>query len=1229
MEAVSTWKAVKPVVKALTPYAKKKLLGTELDINLSKVVDRAWESAVRAMCATAQPTREIRELEELDVVLGRALRTQGTAKALVMSVMDPSRPFGWDEHPEAGAILDDVDPATVAVDPRGLWDAFMATLRYEVVDAAGTGGLFELTVVSELEDIRIRSKGISAGVEQLLEAGKRATRQRRPDPPPYLATVGALLRSTPELINRDSEIEELMGFASGAGGYRWLIGGPWAGKTAVAAHLTTALGHDVDWVAYFLVRRLGEADSTQFLRVVNHQLAHLLGEDPPTPLDDPHAFRQLWERAVTEALAQKRHLLLIVDGLDEDVSRAKGIPSVASLLPTLTGSFAHVLVTSRPHPEVPRDVSLEHPLRRTHRHSLEPSPQATGLRERAEQELEAVLAPPGPDDPETGQARDVLRLLAAATGPLAVNDLAALSAKPTLVLQQVVDRQLSRVVQAIGPADAKRYVFAHETLLEASEAHFREYEGLDAAREEIIQWAERWRQIGWPIKETPAYLLDSYPGMLATYAAGGLLLLLGEFPFIEAAVARVGVDRAVGIMGMGARDGTATAPSRLARLMVREAHHLRDPGLICRPGYTSQQLCLAALAASDVELAEEARRRIELLPGPHLLARWTTARSSLALERTLTGHTSIVISVAVTPDGTKIVSGSWDGTIRVWDVVTGELLGEPLSWDSGEVTSLAVTPDGTKIVSGGSDKTIRVWDLATGAPVGEPLAGHTSWVTSVAVTPDGTRIVSGSHDNTVRVWDLVTGAPVGQPLTGHTSSMNSVTVTPDGTKIVSGSSDTTIRVWDLATGAPVGEPLTGHSGWVMSLAVTPDGTKIVSGGGSDGTIRVWDLATGAPVGEPLTGHSAWVMCLAVTPDGTKIVSGGSDGIIWVWDLVTGTRVGEPLIGHNLMVQSLAVTPDGSRIVSGGFDCNILLWDLATGTLLDQSLTDHRVSVFSIAVSPDGTKIVSGGFDNAIHVWDLATGTRAGQPLTPAIVVHSLTVTPDSTKIVSGGFENAIRVWDLVKGTPVGEPLTGHTGLVSSVAVSPDGTKIVSGSNDTTIRVWDLATGAPVGEPLAGHTAVNSVAVSPDSTKIVSGGSDGTIRVWDLVTGDPVGEPLTGHTGLVKSVVVTPDGTKIVSGSWDGTIRVWDLVTGDPVGEPLTGHSGWVMSLAVTPDGTMIVSGSNDTTIRVWDLATGRFLLQFACSGVVGAVAAHAEGDGCMLFAGNSAGSVIAWRLTAF
>ncbi|KAG9119888.1 hypothetical protein FRC07_004865, partial [Ceratobasidium sp. 392] len=205
------------------------------------------------------------------------------------------------------------------------------------------------------------------------------------------------------------------------------------------------------------------------------------------------------------------------------------------------------------------------------------------------------------------------------------------------------------------------------------------------------------------------------------------------------------------------------------------------------------------------------------------------------------------------------------------------------------VTSVGFSPDGRRIVSGSLDNMVRVWDADTGAPVGEPLAGHSNWVLSVAYSPDGRRIVSGSLDNTVRVWDADTGAPVGEPLAGHSGAVLSVAYSPDGRRIVSSSSDNTVRVWDADTGAPVGEPLAGHSASVISVAYSPDGCRIVSGS-DDNTVRVWDADTGTPVGEPLTDHSSSVYSVAYSPDGRRIVSSSSDNTVRVWDADTGAPV---------------------------------------------------------------------------------------------------------------------------------------------------------------------------------------------------------------------------------------------------------------------------------------------------------------------------------------------------
>ncbi|KAJ7899506.1 hypothetical protein B0H14DRAFT_3852819 [Mycena olivaceomarginata] len=227
---------------------------------------------------------------------------------------------------------------------------------------------------------------------------------------------------------------------------------------------------------------------------------------------------------------------------------------------------------------------------------------------------------------------------------------------------------------------------------------------------------------------------------------------------------------------------------------------------------------------------------------------------------------------------------------------------------TGQVTSVAFSPDGTRVASGSAD-TIRVWDVATGQQIGDPLAGHTDSVKSVAFSPDGKRIASGSRDKTIRVWDAATGQQVGDPLTGHTDFVKSVVFSPDGTRIASGSRDRTIRVWDAATGKQVGNPLTDLIG---PVAFSPDGTRIASGS-RDRTIWVWDAATGQQVGYPFAGHTNMVTSVMFSPDGTRIASGSWDTTIRVWEVATGQQVGDPLAGHTRPVDCVAFSPDGKRI----------------------------------------------------------------------------------------------------------------------------------------------------------------------------------------------------------------------------------------------------------------------------------------------------------------------------
>ena len=289
-----------------------------------------------------------------------------------------------------------------------------------------------------------------------------------------------------------------------------------------------------------------------------------------------------------------------------------------------------------------------------------------------------------------------------------------------------------------------------------------------------------------------------------------------------------------------------------------------------------------------------------------------------ASVRTLQGHTGGVDSVAVSPDGRHIVSGSGDKTLRVWELGTGRCL-HTLQGHTGGVDSVAVSPDGRHIVSGSGDKTLRVWELGTGRCL-HTLQGHTGGVCSVAVSPDDWHIVSGSWDNTLRVWELGTGRCL-NTLKGHTGGVYSVAVSSDGRHIVSGSGDKTLRVWELGTDRCL-HALQGHTGGVCSVAVSPDGRHIVSGSW-DKTLRVWKLGTGRCL-HILQGHTGVVSSVTVSPDDWHIVSGSRDETLRVWELGTD-RCLHALQGHTSWVSSVAVSSDGRHIVSGSLNNTLRVW----------------------------------------------------------------------------------------------------------------------------------------------------------------------------------------------------------------------------------------------------------------------------------------------------------------
>jgi WD40 repeat protein len=315
------------------------------------------------------------------------------------------------------------------------------------------------------------------------------------------------------------------------------------------------------------------------------------------------------------------------------------------------------------------------------------------------------------------------------------------------------------------------------------------------------------------------------------------------------------------------------------------------------------------------------------------------------------GHSGSVNSVAISPDGQILVSGSDDKTITIWDLSTGQEL-RTLTGHSESVNSVAISPDGQILVSSShtvvSVRTvvnynseshtavmgnvyntinkIKIWQLSTGQEL-RTLEGDAS-VLSLAISPDGQILVSGSADNTIKIWQLSTGEEL-RTLTGHSESVNSVAISPDGQILVSGSDDKTIEIWQLSTGQKL-RTLTG-AGSINSLAISPDGQILASSHtvmGSmgclfDTTIKIWQLSTGVELRTLTVDFELDIISLAISPDGQTLVIGG-DGTITIWDLSTGQELGT-LTGHSDSVNSVAISPDGQTLVSGSADNTIMIW----------------------------------------------------------------------------------------------------------------------------------------------------------------------------------------------------------------------------------------------------------------------------------------------------------------
>jgi WD40 repeat protein len=570
----------------------------------------------------------------------------------------------------------------------------------------------------------------------------------------------------------------------------------------------------------------------------------------------------------------------------------------------------------------------------------------------------------------------------------------------------------------------------------------------------------------------------------------------------------------------------------------------------------------------------------------------------------LRGHSDYLRSVAFSPDGTRLVTASHDGTARVW---RADGAGVPivLRGHVGWVTSATFTLDGTRVVTTSADGTARVWRAdGTGAPV--VLSGHERLVWAASLHPDGRHVATASEDRTVRIWDL-DGQEPPSVLRGHEGSVELVAYSPDGSRLVSASDDQTARVW---SGREAPMVLRGHTQAVMKARFSPDGTRIVTAS-TDGTARVFRVDGGAaPI--VLRGHQGWIASCFFDASGARVLTAGIDGTARVWR-ADGT--GDPLVlqarAGGAGVVTASFSPDGRQVATVTSDGYARLFAL-DDPVEPLALRTHAGRMGQLAFSPDGTRLATAD-DIDVRVWAL---DAARDPVVLRghwrQVVAGLP-TRDGRRVVTASNDGSVRVWDAVGARAPVVLAEGGT-FVGRPALSPDGSQVAVPYVDGSVRL--LALDGSGGRWLQGPSRGTDPVVAFGGDRLATVGADGIVRVFGA---DGLEAPieLAGPADPVAEVVVSPDGRWLATAARERA-RVWDLddrssralggaqaiaispgadeialggadgsvrlVHPDGGGGRLLGnHAGRVVRIAFSPDGRSVLTASSDGNAAVWRL----------------------------------------------
>lgn len=621
---------------------------------------------------------------------------------------------------------------------------------------------------------------------------------------------------------------------------------------------------------------------------------------------------------------------------------------------------------------------------------------------------------------------------------------------------------------------------------------------------------------------------------------------------------------------------------------------------------------------------QTARDRLEACPfekrdWEHDFVNTTVRANQVVLE----GHTAEVQSIAYSPDGKWIASGSDDQTIKIWDAAQGTLV-KTLKGNSGFVRSISFSGDGSTLAGASTDGMINIYDVKSWS-LKKQVEGPSDFVApnffrkSISLDPTGKIIASGMMQSGLIVfWNTETAKQL-KTFEYKTDHINHIAFSPDGKRLVAGLDKNTVVVLNTETNTILFDLIIGGRDATKCVCFSKDG-KNFAAGGDDAKVRLWDATNGKLI-HVFHGHTDTITSVAISPDGKWLASGSDDHTIRIWNTENG-ELARVLKGHGDVLRGVVFSPDGGKLASASWDKTVRIWDYLTdqnnrtldvgakksrdvslsrdGRLIATAMDDGFVKIWSgkknyiltktnnpkssnhicgIDFNPNGNRIVAGGADSFVYLWDTNTRdlihTFAGHKAT----VQSCCHTPDGKQILSGSDDKTVKIWDAETGKQL-KSLDIHTAPVLGVNVSADGNWFASASNDKTVKIWNARNYTLLWD-LNQHThTVRCVAFSPDSKRVVTGDTNKTIRIWDMENGKLL-RTLKGHIDGITHVSYSPDGRRILSSSFDNSLKLWDAMTGAEI-LTLAHHTASVRSAKYSHDGKIIASVGDDGKLVLWD-----------------------------------------------